>query len=204
MRAADRNRECGKFLTWRRSAVAGLSRCGAGNRVRTDNNSTAACPDIPRRHGRSRSMDIRWNGFSRCTSASAALVSTSTCSALVGKPQFPHRVGVKFRSTTGKQEKTVGFDKFVRGDTLYPDGSAVDGDLHLPGGDAQLLAQRLRDHDASRLVNGSTHTMKLPFDLPSGRRQDWRWHAGECLSLDPPTIGCFPECRMRKVPSEPG
>ena len=84
-------------------------------------------------------MDIRWNGFSRCTSASAALVSTRTCSALVGKSQFPHRVLVKFGSTTGEQEKTVGLDEFVRGDTLYPDGSAVDRNLHLAGGDAQLV-----------------------------------------------------------------
>ena len=84
-------------------------------------------------------MDIRWSGFSRCTSASAALVSTRRCSALVGKSQFPHRVLVKFGSTTGQQEKTVGFDEIVGGDTLYPDGSAVDGDLHLAGGDAQLV-----------------------------------------------------------------
>lgn len=166
MRVADRNRESGKFVSWRRSAVAGVSRCGGGSRVSTDSNSTAACPDIPRRHGRSRSMAIKWNGFSRCTSASAALVSTRTCSALVGKSQFPHRVLIKFGSTTGEQEKTVGLDEFVRGDAFYPDGSAVDRDLHHPGGDAQLVSQRFRDHDTSRLVNGSAHTITLPFPLP--------------------------------------
>ena len=132
-------------------------------------------------------MDFRWNGFSRCTRASAALVSTKTCSALVGKPQLPHRVLVEFRSSTGEQEKTVGFDEFVRGDTLDPDGSAVHGDLHLPGGDPQLIPQRFRDYHPPGLVNGSAHTMSLPF----------RYHLGYQPGYQAGGVPWFTSCRHR-------
>ena len=56
-------------------------------------------------------------GVLRCTNARAALVSTRTCSALVGKPQLPHRVLVEFRPAGRKQQQPVGFVELV-GDTL--------------------------------------------------------------------------------------
>lgn len=89
-------------------------------------------------------------------------MSTSTCSLLVGKPQLPDRVGVKLRPATGQQQKSVLFDEIVSRHTLDPDGCPIEGDFDVPVGNARLLTQCFWDYQASSLIYGCSHTIRLP------------------------------------------
>ena len=89
---------------------------------------------MPRRHESSLARAARWNGFSRWARASAALVSTSTCSALVGKPQLPDRLGVQVGPATGEQENPVLFDEVVACHAFDAQSCPVQGNLDLARG----------------------------------------------------------------------
>lgn len=95
----------------------------------------------------------------------AALVSTRQSGRLllVGTTQsIEHLVGHVLAHTLD-DENPVLFDQSSSWLDLDAQTGAVNEDVHLPRGDTDLIAQRLRNYHATCPINGGLHTMRLPF-----------------------------------------
>lgn len=143
---------------------SGVRRRGGGSLVSTENVSKAAWPARPRRRPRNALTACWWCSWSPTTTATATLVSTSASrpSALYGIAQGADGLIVDAGSHGGNDETSILVRETIAGDWFHPQTRAVQDHLDLSGPQSHLIPQWLRHHQPTGIINGSTHTIRLP------------------------------------------
>ena len=99
------------------------------------------------------------------SSATATLVSTSKVEELplVGIAQQPNDVVIYLCPACRNQQHAVSLYDGVVGERLDTQPGAFHSDLDFTRSKPEVVAQRLRYNQPSCLVNGCSHTIKIPF-----------------------------------------
>lgn len=104
-------------------------------------------------------MVVSWCLWSATLSATAMLVSTrrSAPLSLVGTAERLDEIVVDLRVGGGNHKACSALNEGLPRQRLDAQASAVGGHFNLPWAQPDVIAQLLRDHQTSCLINGCTH-----------------------------------------------